>query len=197
MEQSNKSSLILICLGNWGKGYEFTRHNLGFLLADHIAKKTSERFKEINFGEYLCVKNFKKDLYVFKGKTLMNVSGETAKRFLAYLKPKNYEVAIAHDDLDIPFGRIKISKNGGSGGHKGVKSVIENIGKDNIRIRLGIWSEEKEEIGAIDFVLQNFSKEEMEKLPKILDIAFDSVITILNENVDKAMSTFNSPSVKV
>lgn len=185
------SSFILICLGNKGDEYKYMRHNFGFILADYISQKTSQRFKKINFGEYTYIKEFKKELYVFKGETYMNLSGITAKKFLDYLSLEDYQVGVAYDDMDIPFGKVKISVNGGPGGHKGVKSIIENIGKDNIRIRLGIGKGKD----AVDHVLSNFSKEEMEKIPKILDMAFEAIKTILNENVEKAMSLFNSKTI--
>lgn len=183
-------SLILICLGNKGDEYKHMRHNFGFLLADYIGQETSKKFKDIKFGEYIHVENLKKDLYVFKGKSYMNTSGITAKKFLDFLSIEEHQVAVAHDDMDIPFGKIKISLNGGAGGHRGVKSIIENIGKDNIRIRLGIGKCAGKH--AVDYVLGEFSKEEMGKIPKILQMTFEAIITILNENVDKAMSLFNS-----
>lgn len=186
------SSFILICLGNKGSEYKYMRHNFGFILADYISQKTAEKFKKISFGEYTHIKEFKKDLYVFKGETYMNLSGITAKKFLDYLSLEDYHVGVAYDDMDIPFGKIKISINGGAGGHRGVKSIIETIGKDNIRIRLGIGRY----IGnATDYVLSNFSKDEMGKISKILDMAFEAIKTILNENVEKAMSLFNSKTI--
>lgn len=127
----------------------------------------------------------------------MNLSGETAKKFLDLLMRKNpeskLETLICHDDLDIPFGRIKIYRNGGSGGHNGVKSIIENIGKENIRIRLGIGEQKNvRKTDTVDYVLSKFSKNEMEKIPRILEAAYQAVETIINESVEKAMSVFNS-----
>ncbi|MCS7213216.1 MAG: aminoacyl-tRNA hydrolase [Candidatus Calescibacterium sp.] len=193
----NKKAFVLICLGNWGENYKYTRHNFGFLLADHICQKLSERFISIQFGEYLHTNKLKEELYVFKGKTFMNLSGETAKKFLDLLMRKNpeskLETLICHDDLDIPFGRIKIYRNGGSGGHNGVKSIIENIGKENIRIRLGIGEQKNvRKTDTVDYVLSKFSKNEMEKIPRILEAAYQAVETIINESVEKAMSVFNS-----
>lgn len=183
---------VLICLGNWGENYIHTRHNFGFMLAEHIVRARSGKFEDIGFGVYACLENFRRKLYVFKGKTFMNLSGVAAKRFLEFLSPYDPKVLIAHDDVDICFGRIKISIDGGAGRHRGIKSIIEQIGKDNIRIRMGIGRPKERQKSITDYVLEAFSEEEMEKVPKILENAHRAVEVILNETVEKAMSVFNS-----
>lgn len=189
-----KRDFVLACLGNWGKKYEKTRHNFGFILGEFIAKKLSEKFKDIDFGVFFKTKISGQQLYVFKGKTFMNLSGEPIRRFIDFFNLKNANLIIAYDDITIPFGKIKIAQNGGAGGHKGVQSVIEHLGKDNIRIKLGIGKKRKEQ-NLAEFVLEEFSQEELEKLDKILDFAFSAIMTMISEGIEKAMSLYNHKSV--
>ncbi len=185
---------LLICLGNWGDEFTYTRHNFGFLFADFISARTGTRFKNLDFGAYLKLgqaEEFMYETFVFKGKTYMNLSGETAEKFINYFSLEGAEIIIAHDDVDISFGRVKIVWDGGAGGHKGVLSVIERLGKNNIRIRLGI-SRPKDKSDVTNFVLGRFSDYEMQNLKKILDLSFSGLKMIVNESLAKSMSVVNS-----
>ncbi len=235
----NHMIYVLIALGNWDERYKETRHNFGFMLADFISYKLKKGFSRLPFGEYmsfeLSEKEDRKRLYIFKGKTYINMSGGTARKFISFLREiareekkgeseitkmmvredvsvsegKSEEVMdsesdmdskinvddmlifVAHDDSSIPFGRIKISWDGGSGGHKGVLSIIEKIGKENVRIKLGIGAPpQKGEL--VDYVLSPFSPEERKYIPIILDGTFSAIRTAIEESVEKAMSLYNS-----
>ena len=196
---SHPHTFVLICLGNFGEEYRETRHNFGFMLADFISERIGLDFKDIGYGKYLSFEHGEKTIFVFKGKTYMNLSGAPARRFVedfGFLqhgrKKQEIEFVLAHDDLDIPFGRIKIAKNGGAGGHKGVLSLIQHIGKDNIRIKMGIGKPKKGGIEIADYVLSSFSPSEKKFVPEILKISFDAFMTMVDEGVEKAMSLFNS-----
>jgi PTH1 family peptidyl-tRNA hydrolase len=186
--------ISIIGLGNWGKEYLRTRHNFGFIFCDFVAEKTGERFKNLKFGAYFETQIEGKRVFVFKGKTFMNISGEAAKKFLDEFNLWRYEIIVCHDDLDIPFGMIRIKKNGGTGGHKGVESIVKNIGKDNIRFRFGIGRPGKDK-NIADYVLSEFSDEELNNLEKILELGFSALITLASEGVEKAMSLYNSRKI--
>ncbi len=189
-----EQTISIIGLGNWGNDYVKTRHNFGFIFCDFIAEKIGEKFKDIKFGIYFETNIEGKKVFVFKGKTFMNLSGETAKKFLDKFNLWKSQIIICHDDLDIPFGMIKIKKNGGTGGHKGIESIIEHIGVNNIRFRFGIGRPEKPQDIA-EYVLSIFSHEELASLNQILETGFSALITLVKEGVDKAMSLFNNRKI--
>ncbi len=169
---------LIIGLGNPGKEYKKTRHNAGFLAVDRIATGIqysvcgiqSKFNAEVSEG---IVDNEKTILV--KPMTFMNNSGQTVKAVLDYYKINFKDMIVIHDDLDIPFGEYKISKNKNSGGHKGVQSIIDHIGtKDFTRIRIGIMTENKK-IPTEKFVLEKFRKEEMEIVEKIIQKVYKKI----------------------
>ncbi len=175
--------MVIIGLGNPGPKYAFTRHNVGFMVLDRIGDKwkRAENYSycEINSGG-------EKNLLV-KPLTYMNLSGEIFK----YLKISNKDdIIVVYDDLDLPLGRIRLRKNGSAGGHNGIKSIISYIGQDFKRLRVGIGPR-PEEIDTADFVLSEFSKEELEILDKVIDSSIESLEYTIQFGIDKAMEKFN------
>ena len=161
---------LIIGLGNPGEEYKKTRHNAGFLTMDKIADDfqfpvSSSKFNaEISQG---IIANEKTILA--KPQTFMNNSGQAVKAILDYYKIKSEDIIIIHDDLDIPLGEYKISKNKNSGGHKGVQSIIDYLGtKDFTRIRIGIAIENKK-TPTEKFVLERFGEEEMEIVEGVIE----------------------------
>lgn len=139
---------IIVGLGNPGKKFEKTRHNVGFRAIDELAKQKTRNF------------------IIAKPQTFMNNSGQAVKSLINFYKAKPENLWIIHDDLDLPIGEIKIAKNRGSAGHKGVQSIIDHLKtKDFNRIRIGICPKTGKPEQVEKFVLQNFTKEE-EKLIK-------------------------------
>ena len=162
--------IILVGLGNPGKKYLNTRHNIGFEVIDQIAK-------ENKFPEFKLTKKFNaliseniingKKIILAKPQTFMNNSGISIKKLIRNLKFEIQNLTVIHDDIDLPLGKIRVSKNRGSAGHKGVESIIKELGtKDFARIRIGIQSQPKWNHGPVrsteEFVLQKFKKEEKE-----------------------------------
>ncbi|MFH1388195.1 MAG: aminoacyl-tRNA hydrolase [Patescibacteria group bacterium] len=153
---------LIIGLGNPGKKYEKTRHNLGFLVVDLLAG--NDEWKENKKANYLYIKKQinSKEVELVKPLTFMNNSG----KIVNYIQKKHYinieDIVIIHDDIDLELGEIKVQKNRSSAGHKGVQSIINALGtKDFIRVRLGIKSiDQKTIIDTEKFVLQKFSKDE-------------------------------------
>jgi PTH1 family peptidyl-tRNA hydrolase len=190
---------IIVGLGNPGKKFEKTRHNLGFMVLDRFSKKNKfPKFKMKR--EFLAMVSEKKigkeKIILVKPQTFMNNSGLAVKEILKKLRTSNIEhltsnLWVVHDDLDIPFGKIKISFGRGSGGHKGVQSIIDEIGTKNfVRFRIGIG---KKEVGIRkkEFVLEKFSKKEEKILKKVIELICRAIEMAIKEGIEKAMSEFN------
>jgi len=178
---------IIIGLGNPGKKYENTRHNVGFMTIDEFARKNGfPDFKLEKKFDALISENEK--LLLAKPETFMNESGISAKKILS---KKNIEdVIVVHDDIDLPVGKIKIVKDRGSAGHKGVESIIQNIGNNNlIRIRIGIAG--SEDVKAKSVVLKKFTKEEQKILSETIQKASEALDLFLREGLDKTMNEYN------
>ena len=174
---------LIIGLGNPGEEYEKTRHNAGFLTVDKIVLSneyptlsTQSKFNsEISSG----IVNDKKIIFV-KPQTFMNNSGEAIRAIVDYYKISTEDIIIIHDDLDISLGEYKISKNKNSGGHKGVQSTIDHLDTKNFtRIRIGIMIENKK-TPTEKFVLEKFSKKEMEIVEKVIKEIENEIVKLLN-----------------
>jgi len=179
--------IIIIGLGNPGKKFENTRHNVGFMAVDAFAKKN-------NFPEFKLQKKIDAlisengNILLAKPQTFMNESGKSVKKILS--KNNVGSLIIIHDDIDLPIGKIKIIKQRGSAGHKGVESITKSIGNDGlIRFRIGIGPEKEAEAKKI--VLKNFSKEEQAKIDETIKKIADALDLFVKEGLDKAMNEYN------
>ena len=192
---------IIVGLGNPGKEFERTRHNLGFVVIDEFAKKN--RFPKFKLKkEFLAMISEKKigkeKIVLAKPQTFMNNSGKAVKLLIENWKLKIENLTVIHDDLDIPFGKIKISFGRGSAGHKGVQSIIDEIGTKNfVRFRVGIGTgsnrtaSNRAKSNRKDLVLQKFSKKEEKALKRVIDLTCKAIEISIKEGVGKAMSEFN------
>ncbi|WP_419770249.1 MAG: aminoacyl-tRNA hydrolase [Candidatus Marinarcus sp.] len=171
---------LIVGLGNIGEKYSLTRHNVGFMVADAAIKNltSSTNINKSNFNATVI----KSDETLFvKPTTFMNNSGISARAIKDYYKIENKNIIVIHDDLDLPFGTVKFKIGGGHGGHNGLRSLDANIGNDYIRIRIGIGKpQNKEEV--VNFVLSNFSKEELNKLEDIISHTLEAIEFIKNGN---------------
>lgn len=185
--------MVILGLGNIGKEYENTHHNVGFMAIDMVAKSNNLEFKlekKINafVAEYIL--NGEKHLLI-KPTTYMNNSGIAIRQVMDYYKKDISELLVIYDDLDLPLGNIRIRKNGSAGGHNGVKSIIAHLGTQNFnRVRVGIKKEK--EVDTIDYVLSRFSKKELEKMNKTLDRMPNMIDDLLNYGIDYIMNHYNS-----
>lgn len=178
---------LIVGLGNPGKEYENTRHNFGFIALDCIQNSNEELF------------GAQKILFE-KPQTYMNDSGKAVKKIADFYKISPEEILVLHDDLDLPLGEIRISQNSGAGGHKGVQSIIDNLGSKNFtRIRLGIKPAGnnflvklfKKFIPAEKFVLQKFSENEEPLVEQAAQKAKEVAKLLINEGLTTAQSKFN------
>lgn len=150
---------LVVGLGNPGKQYEQTKHNIGFMCLDYYANQQKESFKfERKFnGETLKIAN----LLLLKPHTFMNLSGESIRLVMNYYDIEIEDVLVIYDDLDLPLGKLRLREQGGPGGHNGIKSIIEQLKTDEFkRVRIGIDSNPM--IEAKDYVLGRFTKEELD-----------------------------------
>ncbi|MFY9074787.1 aminoacyl-tRNA hydrolase [Malaciobacter mytili] len=179
--------MLIVGLGNIGDKYVLTRHNIGFMIIDEMIKnlKTSSINKS-NFKADVYKSSY--DLFV-KPKTYMNLSGEAVIAIKNYYKIENEEIIVIHDDLDLPFGTVKFKIGGGHGGHNGLKSLDCHIGKDYIRVRIGIGKPENKEDVA-NYVLSNFSKEELNRLKDIIPHTIKAIEALKVESINEVKSKF-------
>lgn len=178
---------LIVGLGNIGEKYQFTRHNIGFLVIDEITKRLSTtNINKSNFQSDLFKSGY--NLYS-KPKTYMNNSGQAVHSIKEYYKIENENIIVIHDDLDLPFGTVKFKIGGGHGGHNGLRSIDSHIGKDYIRVRIGI-GKPQEKSDVVNYVLSNFSKEELNKLEGIISHTIEAIEALKVSDIDVVKSKF-------
>lgn len=164
-------TILLVGLGNPGKDYELTRHNVGFLCIDEFVSKTDEMEDWLQKKDLKCLVSSGRigdsRVIAIKPTTFMNLSGEAVQAVMNFYKVNPEYVAVIHDELDIDFGQIRLRVGGSSAGHNGVKSVSKHIGEDYGRIRVGVGPKQPDAIKSEDFVLQKFSTEEQAQLSNL------------------------------
>lgn len=156
---------LIVGLGNPGKEYENTRHNVGFILLDKLAVSKDVKFKEIS--KLNCIITQIDDYYLCKPTTFMNKSGDAVSKVSNFYKILPKDIIVVHDDLDLEFGVVKKQFGRGSAGHNGVEDIIQKLGtKDFWRIRVGI-GKPSNRMSTSDYVLNNFTYEEISKLREL------------------------------
>ena len=182
---------IVIGLGNPGKKYEKTRHNIGFIAVDNLRKKMNISDEREKFQALVSEKNIDGEKVIFlKPQTFMNLSGNSVIEIVNFYKldPKK-DIIVIYDDMDLSFGDIRIREKGSSGGHNGIKSIISHIGEEFIRIKCGIGAKEKD---AVEHVLGEFNQTEQKDLDEILEKINNCVIEMLSvQNLDRIMQKYN------
>lgn len=184
---------IIAGLGNPGRNYAQTRHNIGFLVVETLASKSHLAIDKSRFdSEYVKARIKGNEVFLIKPLTYMNLSGFPIHKFASFYKIDMENIIIVHDDIDLSFGKIKIVKSRGHGGHNGVRSIIDAFGnKDCIRIRVGVGhpGSEKDVTG---HVLGSFSPDEKKDLDQLVDTASEACLHILENGVTSAMNSFNT-----
>ncbi|NVJ53340.1 MAG: aminoacyl-tRNA hydrolase [Campylobacteraceae bacterium] len=178
---------LIVGLGNIGEKYQLTRHNVGFLVIDEMTKNLhSSNINKSNFKADVLKSGY--NLFV-KPTTYMNNSGQAVVAIKDYYKIDIEDIIVIHDDLDLPFGTVKFKVGGGHGGHNGLRSLDSHIGKEYIRVRIGIGKpEDKSEVA--NYVLSNFSKEELNKLEGIITHTIKAIEALKSEEIDEVKSKF-------
>jgi PTH1 family peptidyl-tRNA hydrolase len=188
---------LVVGLGNPGSRYQWTRHNAGFMVLDRLSVMTGIPITRKNFSGLCGEGHWQGErIILLKPQTFMNLSGRSVSEAVRFHKIELDDLIVVHDDLDIPFGRIKMKTGGGNGGHNGLKSLTSSLGSgDFIRLRVGIGRPARGDV--VDYVLSPFARDEMNDLLPVLDGAADMLETLLKEGLPKAMSIFNNKDLLV
>jgi peptidyl-tRNA hydrolase, PTH1 family len=182
---------LVVGLGNPGSQYQANRHNVGFMVVDELLRRGRAAAPRAKFGAELNEAALAGDKALFcKPMEFMNVSGQAVARAAQFWKIPPHETLVVHDELDIPFGRLKLGAGGGHGGHNGLRSIIDELGTEKFsRLRVGIGEPGR---GAVDHVLSRFHPDERQRLGTLLDAAADGVETWAREGTAKAANRFNA-----
>ena len=188
---------MIVGLGNPGKEYELTRHNMGFMVINYYAKLNNiSDFKEKFNGLYAKVYKDNEYFVLLKPLSYMNLSGTVIKKFASFYKIKPEDILIIHDDLDLPVGKIKIKYKGSSGGHNGIKNIIENLKTEEFpRFKIGI--SKSDDITYKDYVLGKFNSEDIEKINKILEFSPSIIDDFISLNIERLMSKYNGEEYEI
>ena len=187
--------MLIVGLGNPGAEYEWTRHNLGFMVVDTLARQTGREVKRTECRALVGRAEVEgRAVELVKPQTYMNLSGESVACLLrkrAGLKPAT-DLLVVSDDIALPFGTLRLRPRGSSGGQKGLKNIIAALGTDEfMRLRVGIRPEHP--VGdTASYVLERFPKAQRDEVEKVLERATDALRAVVRDGIDKAMAQYNS-----
>ena len=187
---------LIVGLGNPGRTYADNRHNLGFMCLKYFGKTQGIRFdrkqSQARTGSGEVAGN---QVILARPQTYMNLSGQSVRQLVKKFNIDLDDLIVIHDDLDLPLGKIRIRQGGGSGGHKGIDSIISYLGsRDFIRLRVGIErpaAPETDEIEIVNYVLSDFTPEEKEVIKRVLPSVSDAILCLLTEGLTAAMNQYN------
>ncbi len=191
-EKSGGEMFLIAGLGNPGREYRDSRHNFGFMVLDRLAERLGVHFeKEQQKALITTALHEGRKLLLVKPVTYMNESGKAVVPLLHYYKIPQEKLLVIHDDMDLPFGTLRIRPNGSNGGQKGMGSIITQLGNQNFcRIRCGI-GHPPGQMEVVDFVLNKFGKEDEELLPSILDKAASCALDFVTQGTTYCMNHYN------
>ena len=184
---------ILVCLGNPGREYEGTRHNIGFLTADALERREGVKINKLRYraltGEFRAGGQ---RVLVLKPQTYMNLSGESVKLAGGFYKIPPDHVLVVSDDVALPLGKLRIRAGGSAGGHNGLKNIIAHLGTDQFpRIRVGVGAPEHPDHEMIDWVIGKFSPAEKKVVDEAVSRALDAVLCVIERGVNEAQNRYN------
>ncbi|MGA2667257.1 MAG: aminoacyl-tRNA hydrolase [Patescibacteria group bacterium] len=177
---------LIFGLGNPGGKYKKSRHNIGFMILDEIVQKADSHFK-VDQKKEVEIAEVEKNK-IIKPQTFMNNSGQAVLKVKNFFKAECNNIWVIHDDVDLDFGKVRIQHGGSSAGHKGIQSIIDQIGESFWRIRVGVGKSEK--IPTEDWVLKDFEKNEKERLQFILDQTAELVLEYLVKEIKEETLNF-------
>ena len=183
---------LIAGLGNPGPQYQWTRHNAGFLFLDRLAHLENSPITRKSFSGLVGEWSHHDDRHIIlKPQTFMNLSGKSIMQALQFYKLPLSHLIVIHDELDLPFGAVRFKQGGGHGGHNGLRSIMEQLGKgDFLRLRIGICRPPHGD--TVNYVLGTIPPDQMENLPRVLDGGVEMLEMMLSEGLPKAMSLFNN-----
>ena len=187
---------LIAGLGNPGSRYQLSRHNIGFMVLDRLADEHRIGIGQQGFGAFFGKGSISGcHVLLVKPQEYMNLSGGGVKKFFDYYRVALEDVIVVHDDLDLPFGTIRMKAGGGHGGHKGLVSIIDHLGDaDFSRVRFGIGKPERREM-VEGYVLSPFSAEEMDRLPRLIATATEMLTDVLISGTQAAMCKYHGKTI--
>ncbi len=188
---------LIVGLGNPGRRYSATRHNIGFMVLEKLAAKLEIDLKQKSFNSLWGKGTLAEhSILLAEPQTFMNLSGTAVRQLQSFFKTDISNLIVIHDDLDLPFGSVRLKSGGGTAGHKGLASIESNLGTTGfIRVRLGIGKPvDKSRIEG--YVLEPFRQEEQEVLPDIISLAADASAEIVLSGLQKAVSKYQTKNIK-
>lgn len=188
---------LIVGLGNPGRQYEKTRHNIGFEVIDKLAEYFGVKLDKLKFkGSYVQVRYENEKIILLKPETFMNASGDSVQPFMDYFGISPEQLIVIVDDIDIKFGTVRIRANGSAGTHNGLKSIINRINNKNfIRLKLAV-NQRPSYMDLADFVLSKFTDKERKIIDEEVELAKDAVLEIIKSDVNTAMNKINSIELK-
>lgn len=184
---------LIVGLGNPGPKYAATRHNAGFFVLDELASRVGGRFKaHKGHADVVEGRLAGQPVVLAKPKSFMNLSGGPIKAVSQFYKVPLDRLVVVHDELDLPFGALRLKRGGGEGGHNGLKSTTSSLGsKEYARVRFGIGRPPGRQDPA-DYVLREFASAERKELPFLVDRAADAVEALIADGLESAQNTYNA-----
>ena len=183
---------LIVCLGNIGAEYANTRHNIGFMVADHLAKDLDCTFTTSRLAMVSEMKYKGRQMIVIKPTTYMNLSGKAVKYWATQEKIPMENILLVCDDLALPVGTLRMRKKGSDGGHNGLKNIIESLGSsDFCRLRFGIGNDFAKG-KQVDFVIGEWKQQEIDEIQPRLDVAVEFVKSFVAIGPDMTMNQFNN-----
>ncbi len=188
------SNYLIAGLGNPGREYQKNRHNVGFMFLNSFANRLGVSFGRVEMKALVAkVKIDGSPLVLVKPQTYMNLSGQAVGSFVRYYKISLTNLLVVYDDVDLPFGTLRLRPGGGSGGHNGMKSIIQTLGSQGYpRLRIGV-NRPPGRMEAADYVLQDFTSGEAAALDDIFARANEAVMLLIQKGLDAAMNFVNAP----
>lgn len=182
----------VVGLGNPGPRYSKTRHNVGFQVVERLSEALSIPIDKKKFdAEFGRGRSGGHDIFLVRPLSFMNLSGLPLQRLTRFFGIETFCIIVVYDDIDLSFGRIRVREKGGHGGHNGVRSLIENLGTQELkRVRVGIGRPEGKQDLA-DYVLSDFSREEKGLWPRVIEQAGDAVFCIMEKGISAAMQLYS------
>lgn len=183
---------LIAGLGNPGTRYAATRHNIGFMVAEKLAERHSIAIKRKGYSALYGVGRIAtREAAILLPQTFMNRSGASVQGAMAGLKTNIEDLVVIHDEIDLPFGTLRLKRGGGHGGHNGLRSIGQSIGSpDYLRVRVGVGRPEHGEVS--DYVLSPFASDERKHLVRLVENVAEAIEVLLDQGLEDAMNQFNN-----
>ena len=185
---------LIVGLGNFGKEYENTRHNAGFMSVDKLSQTEKFSFSHKKMDSLMGEFKLKdKRILVIKPQTYMNLSGKAVQKVSSFYKIPTDKILIIQDDVSLEVGKLRIRRKGSDGGQKGIRNIIELLGTDNIaRIKIGVGAKPNPEYDMVSWVLGKFPKEQAVELNKVIENSVEAIKEIILSGIDSAMNKYSN-----